>query len=77
MKFKFHVNFKGTLRFHVLHIIHNRPSLITNCYQPLEWDSKDCGDDCSNDCGDDCTNDCGEDCANGCGYDCGKLSELR
>ena len=36
-----------------------------------EWDSNDCGDDCSNDCGDDCANDCGEDCANGCGYDCG------
>ena len=34
MKFKFHVNFKGTylFMFYILYIIHNRPSLITRIH---------------------------------------------
>ena len=45
-------------------------------YQPLEYDSIDFGDDCSNDdCGDDCANDFVDGCANDCGYDFGDVCD--
>ena len=46
------------------------------CYQPLQCDSIDYGDDCSNDdCGDDCANDFVDGCANDCGDDFGDVCD--